>query len=61
VCSVERDVTPVPNFQIMIIDGGMMKCGGRCENIRLHMGNYQLKTHIFSIGIGGCDIVLGAE
>ena len=25
------------------------------------MGDYQLKTHMFSIHIGGCDIVLGAK
>jgi hypothetical protein len=25
----------VNNFQIMIINGGSMKCGGRCENVRL--------------------------
>jgi hypothetical protein len=25
----------VNNFQIMIANGGSMKCGGRCENVRL--------------------------
>jgi len=25
----------VNNFQIMIANGGSMKCGGRCENMRL--------------------------
>jgi hypothetical protein len=51
----------VHNFQIMITNGGMMKCGGRCENVKLQMGDYQLKTHLFSIDMGGCDIVLGEE
>ena len=36
-----------------------MKCGGRCENAKVKMGDYHLKTHMFSIYIGGCDIVLG--
>ena len=45
----------------MIVNGGSMKCGGRCENFRLQIGHYQLKSHMFSIDMGGCDIVLGVE
>jgi hypothetical protein len=45
----------------MITNGGSMKCGGQCENGRLQIGNYQLKYHMFSIDMGGCDIVLGVE
>ena len=44
----------------MIANGGMIKCEGRCENVKLQVGDYQLKTHVFSIDMGGCDIVLGA-
>jgi hypothetical protein len=51
----------VNNFQIMIANGGSMKCGGRCENVRLQIGDYNLKSHMFSIDMGGCDIVLGDE
>jgi hypothetical protein len=54
-------VHPIPNFQIMIANGGMMKCGGQCENVKLQMGEYHLKTHMFSIEMGGCDVVLGEE
>ena len=25
------------------------------------MGDYQLKTHLFSINMGGCNIILGEE
>jgi hypothetical protein len=49
----------VNNFQIMIANA--MKCGGRCENVCLQIGHYQLKYHMFSIDMGGCDIVLGVE
>jgi hypothetical protein len=45
----------------MIANGGSMKCGGRCENVRLQIGDYHLKYHMFSIDMGGCDIVLGAK
>eukprot|EP00253_Pinus_taeda_P035116 PITA_35116 len=54
-------VQAVSNFQVQIADGGTMKCEGHCENVKLKMGDYQLKTHMFAIHMGGCDIVLGAE
>jgi hypothetical protein len=51
----------VNNFQIMIANGGSMKCGGHCENVCLQIGDYHLKSHMFAIDMGGCDIVLGAD
>jgi hypothetical protein len=51
----------VNNFQIMIANGVSMKCGGRCENVCLQIGDYHLKSHMFAIDMGGCDIVLGAD
>ena len=54
-------VRVVSNFQVQIADGGTMKCEGHYENVKLQMGDYQLKTHMFAIHMGGCDIVLGVE
>jgi hypothetical protein len=51
----------VNNFQIMIANGSSMKCGGHCENVHLQIGDYHLKSHMFAIDMGGCDIVLGVE
>jgi hypothetical protein len=51
----------VNNFKIMIANGGSMKCGGRYENVCLQIGDYHLKSHMFVIDMGGCDIVLGVE
>jgi hypothetical protein len=51
----------VNNFQIMIDNGGSMKCGGHCENVLLQNKHYHLKYHMFSIDMGGSDIVLGVE
>ena len=48
----------VSNFQIMIANGGMIKCGGHYENLKIQLGDYHLKTHIFAIVMGGYDIVL---
>jgi hypothetical protein len=51
----------VNNFQVIISNGASMKCGGRCENVCLQIGDYHLKSHMFAIDMGGCDIVLGAD
>jgi hypothetical protein len=51
----------VNNFQIMIANSGSMKCGGHCENVHLQIGDYHLKSHMFSIDMGGCDIVMGVD
>ena len=45
----------------MIANGGSMKCGWHYENMCLEIGDYHLKYHMFSIDMGGCDIVLGVE
>ena len=51
----------VNNFQIMIANGGSMKCGVHCENVCLQISQYNLKYHMFSIDMSGCGIVLGFE
>jgi len=51
----------VNNFQIMIANGGSMECGGHYENVCLQIGDNHLKSHMFAIDMGGCDIVLGAD
>ena len=50
-------VHPMSNFQVMISDGGMVKCGDQCENVKLLL-DYHRKTHMFVIDICGCNIVL---
>ena len=35
--------------------------GGRCENVCLQIDDYHLKSHMFAIDMGGCDIVLDAD
>lgn len=38
-----------------------MPCGGHFQNMILHLGDYHLKTHMFDIDVGGCDIVIRAK
>jgi hypothetical protein len=35
--------------------------GAGCEDVKLQMGDYQLKIHLFAIDMGGCDIILWEE
>jgi hypothetical protein len=51
----------VNNFQIMIANGGSIKCGWHYENVCLQIGDYHLKSHMFAIDMRGCDIVLGRD
>jgi hypothetical protein len=64
-CRISQEINcyihAVNNFQIRISNDGSMKCGGRCENVRLQIGQYHLKYHMFSNDIGGCDIALDVE
>jgi len=45
----------------MIANRGSMKGGGHCENMCLQIDDYSLKSHMFVIEMGGCDIGLGDE
>jgi hypothetical protein len=54
-------VCRVSNFEILIANGGTMNYGGHCEDVKLQIGDYHLKNHMFSISMGGYDIVLGVE
>jgi hypothetical protein len=64
-CHIDQKINcyicAINNFQMMIANGDSMKCGGHCENLRLQIGQYHLKSHMFAIDMGGCDIVLDVE
>jgi hypothetical protein len=45
----------------MISNGGSMKFGGRCESVHLQIGQNNLKSHTFTIDMGGCDILLSSK
>jgi hypothetical protein len=54
-------IRAINNFQIMISNSSSMKCGVCCENVRLQIGQYNLKSHTFSMDMGGCVIVFCVE
>lgn len=45
----------------MIANGGSISCGGKCHNIKLSMGEYQLSTPMYTFPIRGVGVVLGAQ
>jgi hypothetical protein len=45
----------------MIANGESIKSRGCCENVYLQIGYYFLKSHMFVIEMGRCDIVMGVE
>ena len=50
-----------PEFQVLIADGGIVSCSGKCHSIKLSMGDYQLDTPMYEISMGAADIVLGVQ
>jgi hypothetical protein len=54
-------VYPVPEFQVMIVDGGTVNCSRKCNKINLTMGEYVMKSPMISIPMGGADVVLGIQ
>jgi len=51
----------IHKFQIIIVNGSSMKYEGHSENVHQDMGDCNMKSHMFSIEMGGCDIILGVK
>ena len=43
----------------MIANGETINCSGKCHKITLTMGEYVLNHPMFSITMGGVDVILG--
>jgi hypothetical protein len=54
-------VYPMPEFQVMIVDGGTINCLGKCNKINITMGEYVMNSPMISIPMGGVDDVLGIQ
>ena len=46
-------VYPVAHFQVLVANGGSIDCVGKCHNIKLSMGKYNLEITMYVIPIGG--------
>ena len=45
----------------LVANGGTLPCKGKCRNVHIYMGDYNLCSDMFSLTLGGCDVVLGAQ
>ena len=45
----------------MISSGGTLPCNGKCRNVRISIEDYNLHSNMFSIPLGGCDVILGTQ
>ena len=45
----------------MVGNGGKIACKGMCHNVKLSMGHYTLKSDMYTLPLGECDIVLGVQ
>jgi hypothetical protein len=48
-------------FQVLVANGGSIDCRGKCHNIKLSMGEYNLESMMYSIPIGGLDVFMGIQ
>lgn len=54
-------IHPCSSFEVMIANGGTLPCKGKCRNVRLSIGDYNMRSDMFALPLGGCDVVLGAQ
>eukprot|EP00253_Pinus_taeda_P033987 PITA_33987 len=64
-CKVAKELNcflyPSTECQVMVANGGMINCSGKCHNIKIFMGEYALTSPMLSIPMGGADVVLGVQ
>ena len=64
-CKIAKELNfflyPTPECQVMVANGGIINCSGKCHNIKLTMGEYVLNSPMLSIPMGGVDVVLGVQ
>jgi hypothetical protein len=54
-------IYPVPEFQVMIANGGTINFYGKLNKINLTMGEYVMNSPIIFIPMGGADVILGFQ
>ena len=64
-CKVSKEMNcflyPTPECQVMVVNGGTINFSRKCHNMKLAMGEYVLNSPMFSIPMGGADVVLGVQ
>ena len=58
---VDCFVHPFSNFKVMVSNGSTLPCKGKCHNVCISIGDYNLRSNMFSMPLGGCDVILGTQ
>ena len=45
----------------MIANGGTLPSKGKCHNVRISIGDYNLHSNMFVIPLGGCSMISGTQ
>ena len=45
----------------MVANGSTLPCKGKCRNVHIYIGDYNLHSKMFSMPLGGCDVILGTQ
>lgn len=48
-------------FEVMIADGGKVTSSGCCKAVELSVAGYHCLTDLYSLPLGGCDVILGVQ
>jgi hypothetical protein len=54
-------IYPSSDLQVAIPWNQTTSCTGKCHKVKLHIKDYQLQAPMYSMEIGGVDVVLGAQ
>ena len=52
---------PCSIFKLMVANGSTLPCKGKCYNVCISIGDYKLCSNMFSMPLGGCDVILGTQ
>ena len=45
----------------MVANGSTLPCKGKCRNVCISIGDYTLRSNMFVMPLGGCDVILGTQ
>ena len=54
-------VHPCSIFKVMVDNGSTLPCKGKCHNVCISIGDYNLHSNMFAMPLGGCDVILGTQ
>ncbi|KAM0996963.1 hypothetical protein ACFX2I_006844 [Malus domestica] len=52
---------PTQTFEVMIADGGKVTSSGCCKAMEFILAGYHCSIDLYSLPLGGCDVVLGVQ